>query len=42
MKLPKVDYPMIEEIVLWNTLFEDRSILKEKLRKSMAMQVKAV
>ena len=26
------DYPAIEKIILWNTLFEDRSILKEKLQ----------
>ena len=26
------DYPAIENIILWNTLFEDRSILKEKLQ----------
>lgn len=25
------DYPMLEEIILWNTLFEDRSILKDKI-----------
>lgn len=25
------DYPMVEEIILWNTLFEDRKILKEKI-----------
>ena len=25
------DYPMIEEIILWSTLFEDRSIFREKL-----------
>lgn len=25
------DYPMVEEIILWSTLFEDRSILREKL-----------
>ena len=30
-ELPEQDFPMIEEIILWNTLFEDRSILKEKL-----------
>ena len=30
-KLDRADYPMIEEIILWNTLFEDRKILKEKL-----------
>lgn len=27
------DYPMVEEIIHWNTLFEDRSILKEKLQE---------
>lgn len=27
------DYPAIEKIILWNTLFEDRSILKEKLKE---------
>lgn len=32
-EIAKVDYPMVEEIILWNTLFEDRSILKEKLRE---------
>ena len=32
-KLDKADYPMIEEIILWNTLFEDRAILKEKLEQ---------
>jgi CRISPR-associated endonuclease Csn1 len=32
-KLDRADYPMIEEIILWNTLFEDRSILKEKLEQ---------
>lgn len=31
-EIPQSDYPMIEEIILWNTLFEDRSILKDKLR----------
>ena len=28
------DYPMIEQIILWNTLFEDRKILKEKLEET--------
>ncbi len=32
-KLDESDYPMIEEIILWNTLFEDRVILKEKLEE---------
>ena len=30
-ELDRADYPMIEQIILWNTLFEDRKILKEKL-----------
>ena len=25
---------MIEEIILWNTIFEDRDILKEKLKRN--------
>ncbi len=32
-KLDRADYPMIEEIILWNTLFEDRAILKERLEQ---------
>ena len=32
-ELPESDYPMIEQIILWNTLFEDRSILKEELER---------
>ena len=32
-EIAKSDYPMVEEIILWNTLFEDRSILKEKLQE---------
>lgn len=30
-EIPQSDYPMIEEIILWSTLFEDRGILKEKI-----------
>lgn len=30
-ELDRKDYDMVEEIILWNTLFEDRRILKEKL-----------
>lgn len=30
-KIEDSDRPMIEEVILWSTLFEDRSILKEKL-----------
>ena len=32
-KLDRADYPMIEEIILWSTLFEDRSILEAKLEQ---------
>ena len=28
------DFPMIEEIILWNTIFEDRDILKEKIKRN--------
>lgn len=31
-ELNRAEYPVIEKIILWNTLFEDRSILKEKLQ----------
>ena len=31
-ELSRAEYPVIEKIILWNTLFEDRSILKEKLQ----------
>lgn len=30
-QLPEADIPMVEEIILWNTLFEDRKILREKI-----------
>ncbi len=32
-ELDESDYPAIEKIILWSTLFEDRSILKEKLQE---------
>lgn len=32
-ELDSLDYPVIEKIILWNTLFEDRSILREKLQE---------
>ena len=32
--IPLVDYPMIEEIILWSTLFEDRGIFREKLKRT--------
>lgn len=31
-ELSRAECPVIEKIILWNTLFEDRSILKEKLQ----------
>ena len=50
-ELSPSDYPVIEKIILWNTLFEDRSILKEKLENEFgprgngmldAAQIKAI
>lgn len=31
-EIPKSDFPMIEEIIKWSTLFEDRDILEDKVR----------
>lgn len=31
-ELSRAEYPVIEKIILWNTLFDNRSILKEKLQ----------
>ncbi len=33
-EIPESDYPMIEEMILWSTLFEDRSIFREKLKRN--------
>lgn len=33
-EIPESDYPMIEEIILWSTLFEDRGIFREKLKRN--------
>ena len=33
-ELDERDYSMIETIILWNTLFEDRSILREELERN--------
>lgn len=30
-RIDPADYPMIEELILWNTLFEDREILRERI-----------
>lgn len=32
-ELPEADIAMIEEIILWSTLFEDRGILRDKLQE---------
>ena len=32
-KIEQSDYPMVEKIIQWNTLFEDRNILREKLQE---------
>lgn len=37
-ELNSKDYEMIEEIILWSTLFEDREILKEKLLEKYGVQ----
>lgn len=31
-EIPRSEYPMIEDIILWNTIFEDRDILAQKLK----------
>lgn len=33
-RLDEADYPMIEQIILWSTLFEDRDILKRKIEEA--------
>lgn len=33
-EIPESDYPMIEEIILWSTIFEDRAIFREKLERN--------
>lgn len=38
-ELDPKDYSMVEEIILWNTLFEDRKILHEKLVGKYGKQV---
>lgn len=46
-ELPAETVPMVETIILWSTLFEDRSILKEQLERTFsdrlsAEQIKAI
>lgn len=33
-ELPESYYPMVEDIILWNTLFEDRSILRVEIERA--------
>ncbi len=33
-EIPPSDFPMVEEIILWSTLFEDRDIFREKLERA--------
>lgn len=33
-EIPEEDYPMIEEIILWSTIFEDREIFKDKIKRN--------
>ncbi len=40
-EISKADYPMIEEVILWSTLFEDRSIFKEKLKRKYGERLSA-
>ena len=37
-KIAQSDYPMVEEIIQWNTLFEDRKILREKLQERYGVE----
>ena len=37
-KLDETDFPMIEEIIHWNTLFEDKKILREKLTEKYGVE----
>lgn len=46
-EIPLSDFPMIEEIILWSTLFEDRDIFREKLERAYgdrltAQQIKKI
>ena len=40
-RIDPADYPMIEEIILWNTLFEDRDILKERIEEAYGDRLNA-
>ena len=33
-EIPQEDFPMVEEIILWSTLFEDGDILKRKIKQN--------
>lgn len=40
-RIDPADFPMIEEIILWNTLFEDRDILKERIEEAYGDRLNA-
>lgn len=40
-ELPESLIPMVETVILWSTLFEDRSILKEELERNFADRLSA-
>ena len=40
-KIAQSDYPMVEEIIQWNTLFEDRKIFRHKLPERYGVQGEA-
>ncbi len=40
-ELPETMVPMVETIILWSTLFEDRSILKEELERNFSDRLSA-
>ncbi|AEB07833.1 CRISPR-associated protein, Csn1 family [Coriobacterium glomerans PW2] len=40
-RLEQSDYPMIERIILWNTLFEDRKILSQRLKEEYGSRLSA-
>ena len=40
-EIPEEDIPMVEDLILWNTVFEDRSILKRKIKQEYGNRLSA-
>lgn len=40
-EIPQEDIPMVENLILWNTVFEDRSILKRKIKQEYGDRLSA-